>query len=125
MNLDEWRFNTRMAWDNPWLRWVSIATITLLIGVSLISGIKLFSATMPSGVVVTHYTVYLGIDQVKPVYWILAFIIVPILIISATILLGLSFYRNDHIAAYGLIILSLVSTITWSVLMYYLIKINI
>ena len=57
MMLDEWRFNFRIAWENRFLRWFGISTLSLLIASSVYSGIRLFSLSLPAGFVVTHYKI--------------------------------------------------------------------
>ncbi|MBU2566183.1 hypothetical protein KKG46_01330 [Patescibacteria group bacterium] len=125
MTLDEWRFSTRMAWENSFMRWASIVTITLLLIVSTYSAVRLVATAIPSGFIVTHYTVYLGIDQVLPMPWIFAIIFTPIALVSATLFVSFGFFRDDGIASHALLLLSILSTIIWSIQLYHLIKINI
>ncbi len=125
MMLDEWRFNFRIAWENRFLRWFGISTLSLLIASSVYSGIRLFSLSLPAGFVVTHYTVYLGIDQVLPSYWIVMILLVPIVLISGTIAMGFLFFRQDSIAGGGLLSLAAATTIIWIIQLFHLIKINI
>jgi hypothetical protein len=125
MTLDEWRFSTRLAWENPFLRWVSLGTAFFLLAVTTYAAIRLVGASLPSGYVVTHYTVYLGIDQVVPAYWLFAYLGVPIFVVSATILCGFGLYRHDSLAGSALVALALVSTAIWALNLFYLIKINI
>ncbi|MDF1496920.1 MAG: hypothetical protein P1P90_02570 [Patescibacteria group bacterium] len=125
MRLEEWRFNTRIAWDNPLMRWGAVVTLSTIIGASVYSAIRLFSLSLPSGYVVTHYTVYLGIDQVLPVIWIIPIILVPVLLISGTIAVGYLFFRQDSLAGTGLLSLAFTTTIIWIIQLFHLIKINI
>ena len=125
MTLDEWKFSSRMAWENYWMRWISLGIAFSLIGTSVYSGFKLFSLSFPSGFVVTHYTVYLGIDQVLNAPWILAFILVPIALVFATILLGYGLFRSDVLASTACMIVAGITTLVWSIQLFYLIKINI
>ncbi len=125
MMLDEWRFNLRIAWENQFLRWFGVSIISLLLISSVYSGFRLFSLSMPTGFVVTHYTVYLGIDQVLPSYWILIVLLVPILLISGTIIMGFLLFRQDCIAGGGLISLAGTTTIIWIIQLFHLIKINV
>ena len=122
--LGEWRFNTKFAWENPFLKWLSIVLAVVLIAVSIIATIRLVQLGLPSGYVVTHYTVYLGIDQMLPLPWVTALICVPILVIFGTMLLGFTFFRQDSLAGYALLALAATSTVIWAIFLYYLIKIN-
>ncbi|MDD5437843.1 MAG: hypothetical protein PHC70_01725 [Patescibacteria group bacterium] len=121
---DELRFNTKFAWENPFLKWLSIVLAVILIAVSIIATVRLIQLGLPSGYVVTHYTVYLGIDQMLPLPWVAALLCVPILVIFGTILLGFTLFRQDSLAGYALLVLAATSTVIWSVFLYYLIKIN-
>ncbi|MFA6099643.1 MAG: hypothetical protein WC750_02040 [Patescibacteria group bacterium] len=120
----EWRFNTKFAWENPFLRWLSIGLAVVLIAVSIFAVIKLIQLGLPSGYIVTHYTVYLGIDQMLPLPWLAVLISVPILVIFATMILGFILFRKDSLAGYALLALATTSTVIWSMYLYYLIKIN-
>lgn len=125
MTLDEWKFSTRLAWENPFLRWVAIGTLFFLLAITAYAAVRLVSISLPSGYVVTHYTVYLGIDQVVPAYWLFAYLGVPILLVSATILFGFGLFRHDALAGSALVVLAAVSTFIWAFNLYYLVKINI
>jgi len=125
MSLEEWRFNVRIAWENPFMRWGAVLTVLGLIVASIYSAIRLFSLSLPSGYVVTHYTIYLGIDQVLPAIWMIPIILVPILLISGTIAIGYIFFRQDSLAGGGLLALAFSTTLIWIIQLFHLIKINI
>ena len=125
MKWDEWRFSTRLAWENSVIKWTSVVTLFFLIVASALALVRLLMVSLPSGYVVTHYTVYLGIDQVTAVPWLFLLVFVPILLISATILCGFSIYRKDGIAGLALVLLSAASTAIWCFHLYYLTRINI
>lgn len=121
---NEWRFNTKFAWENSFLRWLSIGLGVVLIAVSILAAIKLVQLGLSSGYIVTHYTVYLGIDQMLSLPWVAVLISVPILVIFATMLLAFVLFRQDSLAGYALLALAATSTAIWSMYLYYLIKIN-
>lgn len=125
MTLDEWKFSTRLAWENPALRWICLATAFLLLVATAYAAYRLIGTSVSSGYVVTHYTVYLGIDQVMPTPWLALYLGVPILLVSATILCGFGLFRGDSLAGGALVALAAVSTAIWIMYLYYLIKINI
>jgi len=121
---DERRFNMRFAWENPFLRWMSVVICVLLLAASIIATVRLVQLGLPSGFIVTHYTVYLGIDQMLPLSWLVALVCVPIVLIFGTIVLSFIIFRRDNLAGYALIVLAAISTIIWSLQLYHLIKIN-
>ncbi len=114
----------RFAWENPFLRWMSVVICILLLVVSIIATVRLVQLGLPSGYIVTHYTVYLGIDQMLPLSWLVALVCVPIVLIFGTIVLSFVLFRRDNLAGYALIALAAISTIIWSLQLYHLIKIN-
>ncbi|MHB8831301.1 MAG: hypothetical protein ACYC44_04270 [Patescibacteria group bacterium] len=124
MTWDERRFNIRFAWENPFLRWMSIVVCALLLIISIFATVRLVQLGLPSGFIVTHYTVYLGIDQMLPLSWLAALVCVPIILIFGTIALSFVLFRQDSLAGYALITLAAISTIIWSLQLYHLVKIN-
>jgi hypothetical protein len=124
MTWEEWRFNTRFAWENPLLRWASVGLCVILMAVSAFSAVRLVQLGMPSGFFVTHYTVYLGIDQMAPLAWLAAVICVPILLIFGTIACAFTFFRQDNLAGYALLMMAAFSTLVWSYFLFQLAKIN-
>ncbi|MDD2785641.1 MAG: hypothetical protein PHS79_01965 [Patescibacteria group bacterium] len=124
MTLEELRFNTRFAWENAFVKWVSFVLAVVLVTASCFAAVRLTQLGLSSGYVVTHYTVYLGIDQIMPLPWLIALIGVPILLIFATIVCGFLFFRQDGLAGYALVALAAFSTVIWILQLYHLIKIN-
>ena len=125
MTLDEWHFSTRMAWENPFMRWTSIGILIFLLAVSIYGAIRLTTAALPSGFIVTHYTVYLGIDQVLPMPWLFVILLTPLVLVFLTLFAAFGFFREDAVASNALLLLSLFSTLVWTIQLYHLIKINI
>lgn len=124
MTLDELRFNAKFAWENTYLRWFGLSICLFLSVVSILAAIKLVQLGLPSGFIVTHYTVYLGIDQMLPLPWLAVIISVPLLVIFGTMVSGFLFFRQDALAGQALMALSGTSAIVWSIFLYYLVKIN-
>lgn len=125
MKWEEWRFNLRFAWENRFLKFMSILILTTLIINSTISTVRLMQAGLSSGDLVTHYTVYLGIDQILPLPWLVLIVGVPIVLIFATIFFSFMLYRQDGIAGFALLALAGMSALFWSWHLYNLVKINI
>lgn len=121
---DELKFSVRVAWENAFLRWIGIFIFSLSLLVSAYSTYQLARSGLSSGYVVTHYSVYLGIDEVLPNYWLIAFALVPIVLISGTILCAYALSRRDGIATYALLALAGSSVFIWAYHLYHLIKIN-
>jgi len=124
MKWEEWQFSTRMAWEDNLMKWASIGTWLVLAAMSIFASIRITIESLPSSYFVSHYTVYLGIDQVEPLPWLLALIAVPYIIITANIFLSFGFFRQDNMASYALLTLAMISAGIWCIQLYYLVKIN-
>lgn len=124
MKLEEWKFSVKVAWENAFLKWAGISIFSLVTLVSAYATYQLIRSSLSSGYVVTHYSVYLGIDQVLPSYWISALALMPIVLVSGTILCAYAIYRRDSIATYALLSLAGSGAFVWTYYIYYLIKIN-
>lgn len=125
MRWDEWRFNIRFAWENRFLKFMSLLILATLLINSTISVVRLTRAGLSSGYIVSHYTVYLGIDQILSLPWLALIVGVPILLIFATIFFSFMLYRQDSIGGFALLALAGMSSLFWSWHLYHLVKINI
>lgn len=86
---------------------------------------RLIPEGIRSGVLVFHYTVYLGIDDVRPWRWVFAYPagMLGILILNTVCAFGL--YRRDPTAANVLLGVSLALCIVWCVGTFFLLSINL
>lgn len=99
LNFDEWKFSLDVAWDDPWYRWQSVATILLVIGGSAFFLWRMIPEGLQSGLLVLHYNLYVGIDEVQPWPWVFA-LPAGLLAIVATDLVASGFlFRHDRIAS--------------------------
>jgi hypothetical protein len=124
-NIDEWKFSLDVAWDDPWYRWQSMATI---VAATIGSGLflwRMIPEGLRSGLLVTHYNLYVGIDAVSPWPWVFLF---PgaLLAILATDLLASGFlFRHDRVASRVLLCTGSVFTIISLVGAYFLSTVNL
>ncbi len=125
MRLDEWNFSAQLAWRDAFIRYANIFSITL----TCITATYLFARLIPEGmrsnVLAFHYTMYLGIDDVRTWPWVFSFpaIMLSILVINALVVAGV--YRQDALASKAITGFSLALTLVWSIGIFYLVKINI
>lgn len=125
MTLAEWRFSAKMAWQDPFIRWVGVFSALATFGSSGFMLWKLIPEGVRSGVLTMHYTIYLGIDDVR--YWPWVFVIpgglCAVLLGNGVIACGL--YRTDKVASRALMGLAAAIILIGSVSSFFLILINV
>lgn len=99
MKLEEWKFSFEIAWDDPWYRWQSIATMSL----AIIGSVWMLWKMLPDGIsnylLVFHYNQYFGIDEVHPWYFLLVYVGVFLLIVFADLVASFRLFRHDKMAS--------------------------
>ena len=125
MRLDEWRFSAALAWRDPFMRWASACAAALVLVVTAFVLWRLVPEGVRSGVIVMHYSMYLGIDDVRAWPWLFAIPggMIAILLVNALVAAGV--YRADALAARVLVGLSCALAIIWAVGSYFLVRINL
>ncbi|MBD3252032.1 hypothetical protein GF380_06340 [Candidatus Uhrbacteria bacterium] len=99
MNFSEWRFSFEIAWDDPWYKWQSILTILVLVVGSFFVLWKLIPVGMENGLLVLHYNLYLGIDEVHHWAWVIVGPIAVLFIVLLNLIISFRLYRHDKIAS--------------------------
>ena len=97
MKFDEIRFSFEIAWDDPWYKWQSIATLVLCAAGSAYVLWKLVPEGIESGLLVFHYNQYLGIDEVQPWGWIFVYVGVVLAIVGIDLIGSFQSFRHDKI----------------------------
>ncbi len=125
MRWDEWRFSATLAWRDLFVRY-GTGFAALAAGAS--SGYmlwRLIPEGLRSGVLALHYTMYLGIDDVRPWPWVFALpaMVLGVLTVNAAVAAGM--YRGDTLAARTLTALSCAIAIVWCVGSFFLVRINL
>jgi len=110
MNADEWRLSFEIAWDDPWFRSQSIATIAGCMTGILLFLMRLIPAGLRDGVVVFHYNAYLGIDEVHHWMWSIIFSLILFFIVILDIALAIHLFRKDRVASRVLLVTSTLFT---------------
>ena len=98
-NIEEWKFSLDVAWDDPWYRWQAIATVTLAILGSAVFLWRMIPEGLQSGLLVLHYNLYVGIDEVQPWPWVLALPVALLLIDGVDLLAAGFLFRRDRVAS--------------------------
>jgi hypothetical protein len=125
MTWDEWRFSARLAWQDPFIRWVTVVTTILGVGMTAFFLSKLIPEGMRAGVLTLHYNVYLGIDEVGPWKWILLFpgMLFAVLVVNTVFSFGC--FRNHAIAARTATALAASMAILWGIGCFFLMLVNL
>jgi hypothetical protein len=125
MTLDEWKFSLEVAMDDPWVRWQSVMTFSATAIGSIFFLWRLIPEGLRSGVLVFHYNLYIGIDEVHAWQWILAYPVVLIGIVLINFLAAVYLFRTDRFA--GMTLLGM-STLFVSIALiggFFLISVNV
>ena len=99
MNWEEWKFSLEVAWDDPWYRWQSIVTVLAAAVGSIFFLWKMIPVGIRSGLLVFHYNLYFGIDEVLPWVWIFALPAGLLVLIAFDLLASGNLLRKDRIAS--------------------------
>jgi hypothetical protein len=99
MRFEEWKFSFAVAWDDTWCRWQSIGTVIFTCTAIVILLQKMIVVGMQNSLLIFHYNMYLGIDEVQ--HWSMAFLYAGLLLAVVCIDLLWSFFlfRRDRIAS--------------------------
>lgn len=124
MQWSDWRFSAKRAWQNRYIRWVALGNGLVIIAGTSFFLWRLIPIGMRNGMLVLHYNVYLGIDNVQPWPWIFAVPGTMLLIYLVNTLTALGLFRPDELAAKTLIAASGVLTIIWIVGSYFIMRVN-
>lgn len=97
--LDEWKFSLDVAWDDPWYRWQSVATIIAAAAGSAFFLLRMIPEGLRSGILVMHYNLYVGIDAVSPWPWVFIFPAALLAILAVDLLAAGFLFRHDRTAS--------------------------
>jgi hypothetical protein len=125
MTFDEWKFSLEVAWDDPWFRWQSIVTIVATFIGSAFFLWRLIPEGLRSGVLVFHYNLYFGIDEVLPWQWIFAFPAVLISIVIIDFLAAGDLFRKDRVTSRTLLTMSTLFVAIALVGGFFLVTVNV
>lgn len=125
MSWSSWLFSAKRAWQRHSLRWVTIVTgLLICIGTAVFLW-RMVPLASQEETVIVHYNIYLGIDAVRPVYWIF---LLPLFWWSLTlfdIIVAYGLFRTDPHLSMSLIYLAFAWSVPWLVTLYYLTLVNV
>ncbi|MEN9557900.1 MAG: hypothetical protein RL141_269 [Candidatus Parcubacteria bacterium] len=98
-NIDDWKFSLGVAWDDPWYRWQSLATaMVATVGVFLFLW-RMIPEGVRSGLLVFHYNLYIGIDEVQPWPVVIPLVLAFLAVVGADLLASGFLFRRDRVAS--------------------------
>ncbi len=124
MNSDAWLFSTKQAWQHPLFRWVAIATLLFVVCGSTYFLWKVLPTRKQSQNMVSHYNVYIGIDQVDSWTWAWILPGVWFTVTFIDLVLAYGMYRTDFYLAASLLILACAWSLPWMGTLFYLTRVN-
>ncbi len=117
-------FSARVAWQRPRFRWMTIGIVTFVVAFGLYFLWRIFPLRSHPDVVV-HYTIYLGIDEVRHWSWLLAPLLVWWGLVALDVFGAFLYYRTDPFAAWTLLVLAGAASIPWAIALYSLMQVNV
>jgi hypothetical protein len=124
MRWEEWKFSARLGWQDPYVRWIGLATVLLVCITGGFFLFRLLPEGWRSGVITMHYNIYLGIDDVRPWPWLF---VVPGTALGAVVidvLLALGLYRRHALASRTVLAAGLAASAVWAIGIFFLIRVN-
>lgn len=125
MTWDTWKFSAKLAWQDRFLRVLGIFTLTVFLIWTGFFIWRLVPEGLRSGVLVMHYNVYLGIDDVGAWPRLILSPLMFLVLYMLDLVIAAGIYRSDAIAARALVILGSVTGILWGISSFFLILVNL
>lgn len=125
ISFDAWRFSAKLAWQDRFVRYVGLGTLFLIMAWSAFLLVRLVPEGVRSGVIVMHYNIYLGVDDVRAWPWIIALpaVMFAVYVLNTAIAAGI--FRADALAARTLVALALGVTIIWGIATFFITLVNL
>ncbi|HEU0050659.1 MAG TPA: hypothetical protein VFQ60_01220, partial [Patescibacteria group bacterium] len=100
MKWDAWLLSAKLAWMRPTLRWTTLTTLAIIVFGSFLFLWNVVPARKQSGMLIIHYNIYLGVDQVRPWQWIFFLPALWLLLSLIDFALAFGLYHHDaHVSA--------------------------
>lgn len=125
MTWDEWRFSAKLAWQDQFIRWTLLATTVFVLAMSVFTLWRLIPEGLRAGVITMHYSIYLGIDDVRAWPWVFLFPGAMILVMSVNGFIALGTYRMHAIASRTVIAFSAITSALWGIGLFFIMLMNL
>ncbi len=125
MTIESWMFSAKRAWQNSWVKVVTISTaFFVLLGSAWFMMQMFFLHRLTGGSLVLHYNIYLGIDTIAAWGWAMMIPVVWILFTLVDFLWAFGVYRQDVYQAWAFLIIAALWSIPWMMTLWHLVVIN-
>ncbi len=125
MTFESWLFSAKRAWQDPWVKGAIVCTaLVVLVGSVWFSWQVIHLRHAPQGLLVFHYTIYFGIDAMKPWGWMFVLPLTWILWTVVDVLWAFGVYREDMHQAWALLFAASVWSIPWMMTLWHLVRMN-
>jgi len=125
MTLEGWLYSARRAWQRPLLKWTTVATGLLVVASTLFFLWNMILARQQNGTVILHYNIYLGIDEVRPWWWLFFLPAIWIVLTVVDLFLAYGSYQHDPQFAGSLVFLAFLFSLPCMGAFYYLVRMNV
>ncbi len=120
----DWKFSTRLAAQDSFVRWPILAAMLIVVGMSSFFLWRLLPEGWQSGVITLHYNVYLGIDDVRSWPWMFAIPASAIGLLLLDMAMVVALHRHNPLASRMISMVCFVSAVLWALGSFFLILIN-
>lgn len=120
-----WILSAKQAWSRPLFRMTAMLSLAVMIASATFFLWRVLPARQSSGQLIFHYSIYLGIDDVRTWAWIFLLPGAGMAFVCADVALAYALYRTDAFAAQGLLYVACGWSILWAAALYYLSAVNL
>lgn len=124
MRWEEWKFSAQRAAQDHFVRWTAVSTVVMFASATAYLFFKLLPLALKTSIVVVHYNIYLGIDDVRKWQWLFSLPAVALALIICDLLFSFGNFRRDATASRALTAVAFISTALWAVGSFFIILIN-
>jgi hypothetical protein len=124
IKLSEWRFSLEVAWDDPWFRWQTIATILVYLAGLFFWFKRMIPMGLRDGLLVFHYNPYLGIDEIQPWEMVFVYAMIVLVVLCINFVLSFQLFRHDRIASRVLLVTSTIFLVLILIASHFIASVN-
>ncbi len=121
----EWKLSARLALQDHFVFWVIIALSGIIVATSLFFLWRILPEGWRSGVITMHYTIYLGIDDVRSWPWAFAIPGFALGAVALDIVMALALFKSSPLASRTLLSVALVAALLWASGSFFLTLVNV
>ena len=125
MQRDAWMMSTRLAWQRPWFRVLSLLLLACMFLVNTVFFTGMLPLMREAKTLIYHTNVYNGIDDVRTWVWVFvwpAFWTGSVLAGVGTASIS---FKRDMALAYGILVWLVLWSLPWMIGFFYLLSINL